>query len=138
MRIFENKIREILIKQNVIIGLRFLFLAMLLVLLTFNIFVSGDSPSINSQGTLFLFVISLKIFLALVFIFLVLQANRALLSHLEAARYLDKFNNDKADTYQNAFELKKELGKGEILERILKIADEKAKSQIIKTNNRNL
>lgn len=138
MRIFERKIREILIKQNLIIGLRFLFLAMILVLLIFNVFFAVYSPSINSQGTLFLFAISLKIFLALVFIFLVLQVNRSLLSHLEAARYLDKFNNDKADTYQNAFELEKELEKGEILERILKIADEKAKNQIIKTNTAKL
>jgi uncharacterized membrane protein len=138
MQIFENKIREILIKQNVVIGLKFLLLAMLLVLLTFNIFFAAYSPTINSQGVLFLFAISLKIFLALVFIFLVLQANRALLSHLEAARYLDKFNNDKADTYQNAFELKQKLGKGEILERILCKADEKAKNQIIKTNTNKL
>lgn len=138
MRIFERKIREIFIKQNIVIGLRFLLLAMLLVLLTFNVFFAAYSPAINSQGVLFLFAISLKIFLALVFIFLVLQANRALLSHLEAARYLDKINNDKADTYQNAFELKKELGKGEILERILYKADEKAKDQIVKTNTSKL
>ncbi len=138
MRIFERKIREILIKQNLVISLRFLLLAMLLVLLTFNVFFATYTPSVNSQSTLFLFAISLKIFLALVFIYLVLQANRSLLSHLEAARFLDKFNEDKADTYQNAYELKKELDKSEILERILNNADEKAKTQIIKTDTHKL
>jgi len=138
MRIFENKIREILIKQNIVIGLRFLLLAMLLLLLIFNVFFAVYSPSINSQGVLFLFAISLKIFMALVFIYLVLQANRALLSHFEVARYLDRFNQDKADTYQNAFELKKELEKGEILDHILNKADKKAKFQIIKTDTSKL
>ncbi|NQT64844.1 MAG: hypothetical protein HQ554_01550, partial [FCB group bacterium] len=134
MRIFENKILEILIKQNIVIGLRFMLLAMLLVLLTFNVFFAIFTTNINSQSVLFLFAISLKIFLALVFVYLVLQANRSLFSHLEAARYLDRFNKDKADTYQNAFELKRELEKSEILERILSKADERAKSQIIKTD----
>lgn len=138
MRKFEKKIQEILIKQNVVIGFRFLLLTVLLVLLTFNVFFAVYSPSINFQGTLFLFAISLKIFLALIFIYLVLQANRAFLSHFEAARYLDKFNNDKTDTFQNAFELKQELGQGEILERILSKADVKAKDQIIKTNTSKL
>nr|MDA3813201.1 hypothetical protein [Candidatus Cloacimonadota bacterium] len=138
MRIFENKIREILIKQNVVIGLRFLLLSMLLVLLTFNVFFAIYTTYINSQNVLFLFAISLKIFLALVFIYLVLQANRAFLSHFEAAQYLDRFNEDKADTYQNAFELKKELNQGEILDRILSKADVKAKAQIIKTDTSKL
>ncbi len=138
MRIFGNKIREIFIKQNIVIGLRFLLLAMLIVLLAFNVFFAVYTPSVNSQSILFLFAISLKIFMALIFIYIVLQANRVFFSHLEAARYLDKFNQDKADTYQNAFELKRELGKGEILERILSKADFKAKDQIIKTDTRKI
>ncbi|RLC53912.1 MAG: hypothetical protein DRH89_10070, partial [Candidatus Cloacimonadota bacterium] len=83
MRIFENKIREILIKQNIIIGIRFLLLAILMILLSFNVFFAAYSPTINSQSTLFLFAVSLKIFLALIFIYLVLQANRTFLSHFE-------------------------------------------------------
>ncbi len=138
MQIFERKIREILIKQNIVIALRFLLLSIALILLTFNVFFAVYSPVLSSQGALFLFAISLKIFLALVFIYLVLQANRAFFSHLEAAGYLDKFNQDKADTYQNAFELKRELGESEILKRILCKADEKAKDQIIKTDRHKL
>ena len=138
MRIFERKIREILIKQNLVIAFRFLLIALIVVLLIFNIFFAAYSPTINSQSILFLFAISLKIFLALVFIYLTLQANRALLSQFEAARYLDEFNNDKADTYQNAFELKRELGKGDILERILKKADSRARDQIIRTETTKL
>ena len=138
MKIFEKRIQEILIKQNIIICLRFLLLAVSILLLTFNIFLVVYSPAVHSQGTLFLFAISIKIFLALVFIYLVLQANRALLSRFEAAKYLDRFNQDKADTYQNALELKHELGKGEILERILNKADRKAEDQIIKTDIKKL
>jgi len=138
MRKFERKIREILIKQNVIIGLKFMLLAMIILLLVFNVFYVIYSTSVNSQGVLFLFAISLKIFTALVFIYLVLQANRAFLSRFEAAKYLDEFNADKADSYQNALELKQELDKGEILERILNKADKKADDQIIITDIRKL
>jgi hypothetical protein len=134
MQLFEKKIREIQVKQNVVIAFRFLLLALLLVLLTFNVFFAVYSPSVNTQSSLFLFAISLKIFTALIFIYLVLQANRALLSMYKAAKFLDEFNKDKADTYQNAFELKMELNKSEILERILTKADNKAKDQIIKLN----
>jgi len=138
MRRFENKIREIHIKQNIIIGLRFILLAIIILMLTFNVFYAVFSPAANSQGVLFLFAISLKIFIALVFIYLVLQTNRALLSRFEAARYLDKFNQDKADSYQNALELKQELCRGEILERILKKADKRANNQIIKADFKKL
>ncbi|MEA2097234.1 MAG: DUF4175 family protein [Candidatus Cloacimonadota bacterium] len=134
MHIFERRIRELLIKQNIVIGFKYLMMILLLVLLTFNIFFAVYSPAPHSQGPLLLFAISLKIFMALVFIYLVLQVNRALLSRFEAAKFLDKFNNDKADTYQNAFELKRELDKSEILELILIKADKKAKNQVIKTD----
>ncbi|MDP8268431.1 MAG: hypothetical protein P9L97_06870 [Candidatus Tenebribacter davisii] len=138
MYLFEHKIREILIKQNVVIGLRFLLFAILLALLIFNIFFAVYTPIVTYQRVYFLFAISLKIFLALIFIYLGLQANRALFSHLEAAKYLDMFNKDKSDTYQNAFELKRELNNGEILDKILMKADAKAKDQIIVTNTNKL
>lgn len=133
MRIFEKKISKIQIIQNVVISLRYLLMVLLIALLTFNIFFAVYSPT-SSQNALFLFSITLKIFLALITIYLVLQANRTLLSKSDAAKFLDNFNDDKADTYQNAYELKKELSEGDILKRILNKADLQSKEQIIKPN----
>ena len=133
MHKFENKIKEILIKQNIVITFRYLLIILLLILLTFNLFFAVYSPAPSSQFMLFLFAISLKIFLALSVLYLVLLANKSFLSRFEAAKFLDKFNRDKFDTFQNALELNEELEKGEILNRILKKADKKAENQVVKT-----
>ena len=132
MRKFEKIIRKLQIKQNIVIGVRYFLLAMLLALIVFNLFFVVFSVNQNHQRELFLFALGLKIFLALLLIYFVLQVNRAMLSRYQTAKQLDEFNRDKADTYQNALELKNEQIEPEILERILDRADNKAKTQKLK------
>ena len=105
---------------------------MLITVIVFNLFFIVFSVNQNHQKELFLFALGLKIFLALLVIYFVIQVNRAILSRYQAAKQLDEFNRDKADTYQNALELKNEQIEPEILERILDRADNKAKTQKLK------
>ncbi len=132
MRKFEKIIRKLQIKQNIVIGVRYLLLVMLLVIIVFNLFFVVFSVNQNHLRELFLFALGIKIFLALLFIYFVLQANRAMLSRYQTAKQLDEFNGDKADTYQNALELKNEQADNNILERIFSVADSKVKTQQIK------
>ncbi len=132
MRKFEKIIRKLQIKQNIVIGVRYFLLAMLLTVIVYDLFFVVFSVNQNHQRDLFLFALSIKIFLALIFIYFVLQANRAMLSRYQAAKQLDEFNRDKADTYQNALELINEQADKNILERIFSVADSKAETQQIK------
>lgn len=134
MRNFEHKIKQLQFRQNLIIGLKFALIALAVFMIAFTLFFVLFHSAANHVQELFLFALAIKISLFLIFIFLALQANRAMKNKLQIAKQLDEFNQDKTDTYQNAYELKKELPESEILEKILQKADVKAHDQIVKIN----
>jgi len=109
-------------------------------LIIFNLFFFVFNLADNHQSELFLFALSLKIILALLLIYYVLQTNKNLVNNRSAARSLDKFNEDLNDTYQNAFELKdlNDPSDPEILELIYKKADKKAGGQLLSTDHQKL
>ena len=131
MRDFQNIINKQLIRQNFVIALRYFIYIALTFILVFNIFNVIFNAVEGHRGELFLFAISLKIGLALISIFYVLDANRKMLNRFRAAKWLDQKNSDKADTYQNALELLENPGDYDkaILEKIYKKADEKSSNQ---------
>ncbi|MCF7794462.1 MAG: hypothetical protein K9N09_03080 [Candidatus Cloacimonetes bacterium] len=132
MRNFEHKIKKLQFRQNLIIGLKFALIALAIFILAFTLFFVVFSSAAKHVQELFLFALTIKILLFLIFIYLALQANRTMKTKLEIARQLDEFNQDKADTYQNALELQAEDIEHEILERILQKADRKAENQLLK------
>ena len=132
MREFEKKINDLQLRQNIVIIGRFIFLAISAFLICFSLFFAIYSGTSNHIRELFIFALSLKVFLFLIFLYLAMQANRALKNKLQIAKQLDEFNQDKTDTYQNALELQLQEIEPEILERILTRADKNAKNQIIK------
>ena len=134
MREFARKINDLHFKQNIIIVIRFILIAFSVFIACFGLFFAIFSGSGNHLRELFLFTLSLKVFLFLIFLYLALQANRALKNKLQIARQLDEYNLDKSDTYQNALELQSQEIESEILELILQKADNKAETQILKTD----
>ncbi len=134
MHLFEKIIRKQQVKQNSVIILKYLLLILLLIFIVFNTFFVIYSFSRNHQIELFVFALCLKIFLVFIFFYFVFLVSRLFLNKFKAAKFLDEFNNDTSDTYQNALELKHYNVKTDpaILELIYKKTDEKAKEQIVK------
>ncbi len=134
MRLFEKKIKKQQLMRNTVITLKFLLIVILLVVLVFDVFFFIFIFTEGHRSELFFFAISLKIFLVLILLYLVLQVKRSLLNKFEAAKSIDEFNEDKNDTFQNAIELLSEKADEIILERIFKKADKKAEKQVIKAD----
>ena len=134
MRLFERKIKQQQLMRNTVITLKFLLIVILLVVLIFDVFFFIFISTEGHRSELFFFALSLKIFLVLILLYLVLQVKRSLLNKFEAAKSIDEFNEDKNDTFQNAIELLSEKADEIILERIFKKADKKAEKQVIKAD----
>jgi len=137
MKNFEKLINQLKIKQNSMIIFRFLLIAILLSILFFNIFFAIFNLTKNSQQELFIFALILKILLISAIIYLIFQTLKSLKNKFKIAKYLDEFNNDKSDTYQNALELLHENPDADsnILKLIYRKADIKAESQILKADS---
>jgi hypothetical protein len=134
MRLFEEKIKKLQLRQNLLIASKFALIALSIFIICFDLFFSVFHNTISHLRILFLFALTLKILLFLVFLFLALQANRLLRSKLQIAKQLDEFNQDRADTFQNALELQSEQVEPEILELILQRADKRSIDQQIKAD----
>jgi hypothetical protein len=134
MRIFEKKLRDLQLRQNLIIILRYVLIALTIFILSFDLFFIVQLLSANHLNKLYIFSISQKIFLFLVFFYLLWQAIRSSRSKLQTAKQLDEYNLDKTDTYQNALELQAEEIDPAILSRIQDRADRMAEHQIIKSD----
>lgn len=134
MHIFEKKIKQLQIRQNLIIAFRFFLMALNILILLFNLYFVVYLKTSNNVRELFLFATTIKISLIMIFIYLVLKANRSMKTKLQIAKQMDESNLDKTDTYQNAFELQFEDVKPVILERILAKADSKAEKQKLRSN----
>ncbi len=143
-REFQRKIEALRRKQNLIGITYYVILAALVVLVLFSVF-HGSYQVILMRGGLirelramFLMALGIRILLALLLIYLAMQAWRSLLTDLQAARQLDRTNNDQYDTYQNACELKRQKQDNPLLERVYDLADEKATGQNIEPDTRSL
>ncbi|HCX73693.1 MAG TPA: hypothetical protein DHM37_08240 [Candidatus Cloacimonas sp.] len=139
MNLFEKRIKQLQRKQNIVNLLYFLLLAVTVFLLIWNIFAAIFLGYGQNLAVMFLFSLSLKIFLALTILYLALKASRSLFSSKQAATYLDQYNQDEYDTYLNALELasQPDIDK-DIWQRIAQKADTKAEKQEVKTNNQQL
>ncbi|MBT6993933.1 MAG: hypothetical protein HN952_03150 [Candidatus Cloacimonetes bacterium] len=128
---FLEKIKKQQLACNAILITKFLIFGMLIFLLTFILFFFIFNAVNSHQKELFLFAVSMKVFLALVVIYLVLQLNRTVLSKFETAKKMDYANNDKSDTYQNAFELFTNK-QNNIVQKIVEKANKQATQEKIK------
>jgi len=139
-----QKFRETIIqyrnKFNLYLIVRNLLLLFALYLVVINLFYLFHSLTTERVFELFLFAISLKIFLALMAVYFVLQTNNQWLSQNRGARYLDAYNKDKNDTYQNALELSSisEDKDKDVLELLFYNANQLADKQKIEPDRRSL
>lgn len=126
VRRYRDKFNLLLIGKNTI-------LLVTLYLVVVNLFFVFHFLTTERLFELFVFGLSLKIFLGLMVIYFVLQTNNQLINHNRAARYLDFYNEDKNDTYQNAIELSEQhIDKDrDVLGLVFHDADRKAASQRI-------
>ncbi len=143
-REFQRKIDALKRKQNLIGITYYVILAALVVLVLFSLF-HGSYQVILMRGGLihelramFLMALGIRILLALLLIYIAMQAWKSLLDNFQAARQLDRYNQDESDTYQNACELKQQKQDNPLLERVYDLADEKARNQVIEPETANL
>ncbi|MCD4651323.1 MAG: hypothetical protein K8S56_06005 [Candidatus Cloacimonetes bacterium] len=143
MQKFLKQIKALQIRQNVVIALRFALLLWMLMLIVFIMFFSVHTihylklASIPPMA-LFFFALTLKIMLALLTLYLVLQANKNMLNLSEAATYLDNYNQDETETYLNALELYEQEKDNPIIGKILEQANAYSSQQEIQTDNSRL
>jgi hypothetical protein len=141
MKFFEKIIRSYKNKYNLLTIFRFFAIVVISVLLVFNVFYAVFVQTEENITELFIFSLSLRIFVALLILYLVLQCNRALIDKFKAARLLDEYNRDKNDTYQNALELyydDEQKQSEHILPLIFRQADKQAKTQKIEPDKQKL
>ncbi len=105
MNSFQKVIRKYRNRYNLFLIGKNLILLFTLYLILINLFFVFHAFTTERFFELFIFGLSLKIFLGLIIIYFVLQTNNQILNQNKAARYLDHDNDDKNDTYQNALEL---------------------------------
>ena len=120
---FQKTIQRIQTEVNTKLIIKNLFAFISLLLLSFNIFLVVFGFTVGHKTQLFLFALSIKIFVALMLLFYVLQTNKNLLSKFQSAKLADRLNDDKDDTLQNALELS-EAKENEFLDLIFEKADE--------------
>ena len=140
MRKFLRIIDKTKKRYNALLILRYLFAALSIIFITFSIFhFIYNLTSSGHYTELFLFALSLKIFIALLILYYFLKLVKEWNNSKKSARMLDRINSDKYDTYQNALELHNEYKnfKKNILERIYDEADKKAVNQDIKIKQKN-
>jgi hypothetical protein len=130
---YRNKFNLLLITKNILLIITLYFVILNLFFL-FHFFTAGRFFE------LFLFGVSLKIFLALMIIYIILKTNNFLINRYSAARYLDTYNRDKNDTYQNALELLAENKREDqdVLELICYDANKLAATQKIEPDRKDL
>jgi len=136
MKIFEEKIKKFQYAQNSRIGLKYLFLFLLVAMLFFGIFFAVTVTIPNQPQVVFYLALTSRVFLACLALFAVMQANKKMYSRNDAAKFLDWRNSDKNDTFQNALELQQDSAGNdpEILELIFNQADQKAEKQDLKSS----
>lgn len=140
MRAFQRIIQAYKKKYNIILAATGLFKILALYLIAHNLFFLFYAFTAERLHELFLFGVSLKIFLGLVFIYIALEVNNRLINNNRAARYLDHYNKDYNDTYQNALELlqghKKEHA--DVIDLVCTYADKKAKHQPVEPDTKTM
>ncbi|MBN2461890.1 MAG: hypothetical protein JXB60_09825, partial [Candidatus Cloacimonetes bacterium] len=139
MRPFQKVVRSLRRRQNITTAGEYLFRIFIMIMILFDLFVAVYAGTVNQKMELFLFSIALRIITALLIIYLILKANHLLIDDFQAARYLDVWNADKTDTYQNAVELLGNTSASEIiLERIFHRADLRTREQKMTPDNSGL
>lgn len=138
MNNFEKVLAKSLFKYNAKVLLHYLLYLMMVTLIIFVIFYSVNSaivlsttdPSAYRLET-FLFSLSLRIFLALIAIYLILTANNRMFNRAKIARFLDIKNDDSHDTYQIAHDFLRDKTdyNPAILDVLFRKANNKAETQ---------
>jgi len=124
MRLYKKKIKQFQTKQNSLLVLSALLIAvsvLFIVLISYHFVFSYGNLENN---VLFLITLTIKIVLFLLFLYYSLNTNRKLLTLFLSAKYIDICYNDKHDTFQNALELEEnEQEDKQIIEIILNRTD---------------
>ncbi len=125
MRYFENVIKRNRSRFNTTIIIRFCLFAFIILSFFFSLFITLFHFITNHNPELFIVSSSIKILILITIVYLFLSFKKKLIHLRKSALYLDTYNQDKADTYQNAFELLHEdqYFDSHILERIYAKAD---------------
>ncbi len=140
MQLFIKTIKKYQKNYNFHQLLKALLIIISLTLVLANLYFIFHSQTSHRFYELFLFGLSLKIVLGLLILYVILQTNNSLINRYQSARLIDKFNEDKDDSYQNALELLETEGKKnpQIIGLICATADKKAESQIIPSHLKKL
>jgi hypothetical protein len=134
MRKFEAKIKELRNKQNIVTTGRSLVLGISLIVVVQVLFWGLSHFDLGRLPEFYL-AVTLKIGLVLGLLYICVHCLQALLNDRQSARLLDIHNEDRYDTYQNAWELYHlEPEQGELIELVLSRADKRAEVQEIKSD----
>ncbi|MCF7911218.1 MAG: DUF4175 domain-containing protein [Candidatus Cloacimonetes bacterium] len=134
MRKFEKKIVKLRKSQNLVTTSRYLILAIALFLIIQILFYGLYQANLGRLPQ-FYTAFTLKVLLIMGLLFMAVSCMRAWINDREAAALLDRYNHDKQDTYQNAWELLHlEKQRNELIELVLFQADKKSESQEIKAD----
>ncbi|MDD3051487.1 MAG: hypothetical protein PHR06_10120, partial [Candidatus Cloacimonetes bacterium] len=125
MKSFEKKINSLKNRQNFLTLSSAFINTVTIFLILFGIHNFVLISSIIDRSILFYFNILLKIFFSISLVLLIHRTSKNFLNKLRAARYIDFFNGDIHDTFQNALELKNDKNAdGEIVNVIIGKADQ--------------
>ncbi len=124
MHEFLEVIRKFRKRYNTLIGFRYSILALLSLLWAFLLFFILYGLVRAGGFPMFYFGLTLRITAALFLLYLFYAGKNKLLDDVKSARFLDRLNNDKTETYQNALELLND--KQDYDENILKLIFENA------------
>jgi hypothetical protein len=128
---FQELVRSFRQRYNRLIGFRYISLALLSIVWAFLMFFTAYELLPARGMPMFLYSLTLRICAALVILYLFYEGKNKLLNDESAARLLDRLNEDRNETYQNAIELlsDKKGYDNEILELIFSNTDEKVVKQ---------
>ena len=132
MKNFISVLQRYQFKHNVLMITQFILAIVSILLIIFDTFLVLHHLLSIPPIFFFWLGISIKIVASCIILYLVLKMNRMWISTLQAAAYLDHYNHDQADTYQNAYELSNNSKwDNAILEKVVEPADRIAEKQEI-------
>jgi hypothetical protein len=131
MRIFENAVWQNRSRFNTAIIARFCLYAFILLMFFFSLFITLYHFIPRHNTDLFILSTAIKLLILFILAIIIGSAAKKIINLRQSAYLLDHYNEDKADTYQNAYELlhDKQSYDPLILDRIFAKADIKAQQQ---------
>ena len=131
MQIFKKLIEDYKKRYNIIIGGRLSIEIILLIITLFQIFNVAYNIIEGHQLELFYTALTLRVTGALLILYIIFTAKERFLNNHQAAKLIDKINNDKDDTFLSTLELlnaEKEENPNPFINKIIERCDQKVDS----------